>query len=130
MGDLRWPANDNAPTEVRSLTADDVLIILGEHAASLGVTVDAVTHDVKDAANPLRTAIVVLCQLPDLQRSIAWRGSWLKRPQIDILDDVQLLQLCFEVVLSTWSEFAPSSISDAIQEAVRPFSRHLAGTAA
>ncbi len=120
-------ANDNILRDARPLTADDVEIIVEDNKYVLAQAIDSMAAYKEYVDEPLKGATIVLQQMPQLQRSIVWYGSSLKRPDVDELSlyDGSLLKACLEVIQVTLVAYPPNAVEDFIKEKLTPISSYL-----
>jgi len=121
-----WPANDNVLANVRPLSLDDVTIILEENALILANAIDDAARYSEFRENPLKGAVLTIAHFSEIQRSIVWRGSWLKRREVDRLQEGgSLLVGCFEVLRETIAHCMPGELQEIIREHLRSYSKYL-----
>lgn len=120
-------ANDNALAEARALTCEDVDTIVEENKFVLAQALDNAAAYKDYIVEPRKAAALVLQHMPDLQRAIVWRGSWLKKPAVDALseNDGSLLKACLEVIQATLSTYEAGSVEDFVLSKLAPISSYL-----
>lgn len=120
------PANDNVLARVRPLTVSDVEIIADENALLLGWALDYLANYQDYVDDPLKGAGLVLANMPELQRAIVWRGSWLKQTEVEKLQlGGALIIACKEVIEATRKHHSPGVLEDIIRSNIMRFSEYL-----
>lgn len=123
---VNFPANDNTLGGVRPLAPEDVAIIAEEHALVLGCTVDQAVQYPECVNNYKNTILLVLEKFPELQRDIVWRGSWLKRPEVDRLQaGGSLFTACVEVIVETRAHYEAGELEEIVIAKLKRFSNYL-----
>lgn len=119
-------ANDNALKWVRPLSVDDLEIILFENGPVLGSAVDGAARYEDYIASPSKAVALFISKMPDLQRSIVWRGSWLKEDEVkELQENGSLVVACSEVIKETVQSYDDEELHEIIREQLKPFSRYL-----
>jgi hypothetical protein len=107
----RASANDNVLEAARPLTRSDVEVIIDEHGAAIGLAVDQIAASGNGTISAFQIIHSVLLRMPELQRTIVWYGSDLKRPVVDVLKEgANLLAACAEVLSITRAEYDDSIV--------------------